>query len=68
MLYNAKSDDKCGKIEGIVSEYWSSIYWSGILTHGNLAQHQNKYFQCGNAWSERGYAQIVTFDISDALA
>ena len=29
-------------IEGMVSEYWSSVSWSGRLTLGHLAQHRNR--------------------------
>ena len=56
------------RIEVVVLEYWSSVSWSGILTHVNLAQNHNKYFQCVNAWSECGHAHIFDSAISDALA
>ena len=55
-------------MEGVVSEYWSSVSWSGRLTHGHLAQHHNIHLKCCNAWYDCGYVQIVAFAISDALA
>ena len=56
------------QIEWIVSEYWSSVSCSGILTHGHLAQHHDTHFQCGNAWYDCGHAHIVSFEISYTLA
>ena len=55
-------------IEGLVSEYLSSVSWSGKLIYGHLAQHHNTHFQCGHAWYHCRNAHIVAFSISDDLA
>ena len=35
--------------EGLGLGCLSSVSWSGGLMLGNLAQHSNTHFQCGNA-------------------
>ena len=54
-------------IYGDMLEWFLSDYWSGISTRGKLEQQSNTNFQCGNAWRDGEYAQILAMAMSDAV-